>query len=149
MSSTEKRSLLVLTNSEHRQANVCFAVAYELLLCAKYNIHIASYQPAREQVQWLNEQVNTVTNDAFLAIFHQIPGKSLQSTGVDDVTQAPHRPGYRVLESFDFMAQDIVRNDVSLHLQAYDGVVKLIKELSPIVAIVHFCSILGKMLVRV
>ncbi len=72
----------------------------------------------------------------FDAIFLEIPGKSLQSTGVDDVSQAPHRPGYRVVENFDQTAQDIARSDASLHLQAYDGIVNLIKDLSPIVAIV-------------
>ncbi|KAG9316542.1 glycosyltransferase family 1 protein [Chiua virens] len=47
-------SVLFFTHSQHGQANVCLATAYELAL-AGVDVHIASFAPLKSRVSWLQD----------------------------------------------------------------------------------------------
>lgn len=51
-----RKPVLLFTNSEHGQANIVLAVAYEFLLQGEFDVHIASYQALAPRVEHLNEQ---------------------------------------------------------------------------------------------
>jgi UDP:flavonoid glycosyltransferase YjiC (YdhE family) len=49
----EQKKVMFLTASEYGESNVVLAVAYELLLRQKYEVHIASFSPLESRVRRL------------------------------------------------------------------------------------------------
>lgn len=73
------KSVLLLTNSEYGQANVILAVAYELLLRQRYEVHIASFAPLKARIPELNDSATSYAGGKFNgATFHLVPGPSAQ-----------------------------------------------------------------------
>ncbi|KAL4789933.1 hypothetical protein BDV19DRAFT_394536 [Aspergillus venezuelensis] len=83
--SPKRKTILLLTNAELRQANPILAVSYELLFRQIYTVHIASFHELESHVQALNAQaVNkymatpiaafTSIDEASTATFHTLPG---------------------------------------------------------------------------
>lgn len=97
---SEPKRVLFLTASEYGEANVVLAVAYELLLRQKYEVHIGSFSPLASRVKQLNNFATNVGSSQ--AVFHTIAGPS-----VDEILKArddffgPFPPGIRgAIDSF-------------------------------------------------
>ncbi|TVY46445.1 Glycosyltransferase sdnJ [Lachnellula occidentalis] len=94
-SSSEERGhkkILFLTSSEYGQANVILAVAYELLLRRKYQVHFASFAPLEGRIRELNALA--ATDDSIAAVFHSVPGpSSSEALAVKDDFIGPYPPG--------------------------------------------------------
>ncbi|EPE25405.1 UDP-Glycosyltransferase/glycogen phosphorylase [Glarea lozoyensis ATCC 20868] len=65
------KRIMFFTSSEYGQANVILAVAYELLLRRKYDIHIVSFEPLKNRIRELNKM--TSSEDPDPARFHAVP----------------------------------------------------------------------------
>ncbi|KAJ5604574.1 hypothetical protein N7510_009728 [Penicillium lagena] len=76
----DRHVVLFLTNAELSQANIHLAVAHELLLRPGYDVHIASFEPLRDEVEKLNSTVATLTttSPANAATFHRLAGATLK-----------------------------------------------------------------------
>lgn len=73
------KKVLFLTCSEYGQANVILAVAYELLLRGKYDVHIASFAPLESRIPMLNNLASfNSSGKASSASFHLVAGPSAQ-----------------------------------------------------------------------
>lgn len=90
----EPKRVLFLTASEYGEANVVLAVAYELLLRQKYEVHIGSFSPLEPRIKELNTFATSVVSNQ--AVFHTIAGPS-----ADEILKArddffgPYPPGIR------------------------------------------------------
>ena len=67
-----QQKLLFLTASEYGESNVILAVAYELLLWQKYEVHIASFSPLESRA---NSSATSVVSSQ--AVFHPVAGLAL------------------------------------------------------------------------
>jgi hypothetical protein len=70
---TKRKKVIFLTSSEYGQANVILAVAYELLLLQRHEIHVASFAPLEGRIKKLNE---LVPGNNAPAAFHTVFGPS-------------------------------------------------------------------------
>jgi hypothetical protein len=90
----QQKRVLFLTASEYGEANVVLAVAYELLLRQKYEVHIGSFSPLESRVKELNSQAENAASSQ--AVFHTVSGPS-----IDEILRArddffgPYSPGVR------------------------------------------------------
>lgn len=84
--------MLFLTASEYGEANVVLAVAYELLLRQKYEVHIGSFSPLKSRIKELNSVAESVTSSQ--AVFHTVAGPSIDEilTAREDFF-GPYPPG--------------------------------------------------------
>ena len=91
------KRVLFFTSSEYGQANVILAVAYELLLRQKYDVHIASFAPLKNRIPELNEQASLDSDGkAGAATFHLVNGPSAQEALLArDEFIGPFPPGVR------------------------------------------------------
>lgn len=96
------KKIFFFTSSEHGQCQVVLAVAHELLLLQKYEIHIMSFGPLAKRIVELNDAVTTIlskgptSSDSPLsqATFHTIPGlASLDALSKKSPEIGPHGPG--------------------------------------------------------
>jgi hypothetical protein len=98
---SEQKRVLFLTASEYGEANVVLAVAYELLLRQKYEVHIGSFSPLQSRVEELNS-LAAIPNPA---VFHTVAGPSINEilTARDDFF-GPYPPGIRgAIDSFKLL----------------------------------------------
>ena len=91
------KRVLFFTCSEYGQANVILAVAYELLLRQKFDVHIASFAPLKNRIPELNEQAAFDSDEkAGAATFHLVHGPSAQEALLArDEFIGPFPPGVR------------------------------------------------------
>lgn len=73
------KRVLFFTGSEYGQANVILAVAYELLLRQKHDVHIASFAPLKSRIPELNKLASSNSDGKASAVtFHLVVGPSAQ-----------------------------------------------------------------------
>ena len=143
MGSSQRKSILFLTNSEHGQANIHFATAFEFLERDDIDVHIASYPSVGTRVEELNKRIQSHRQKTSFgqavsqtkATFHALGGVCM----VDNLREKnliwPHKTGIRnVTRGFKEMAKIVIRDDHRSYLRDYDDIVALIKDLNPAVA---------------
>jgi hypothetical protein len=69
---SEQKKVLFLTASEYGESNVVLAVAYELLLRQKYEVHIASFSPLESRVKEISSLAASAASSQ--AVFHTVAG---------------------------------------------------------------------------
>ena len=135
-----RRAIALLTNSEHGQANVILAVAYELLLSNDFNIHIISFGELAHRVEELNERVqvrfSSDSKDAPQAIFHSIPGHSMKSTWARSGVELPHKPGaFGAVEAIKKGDRILFGWDAAEYLEQYRSCLQELQSIRPVVAV--------------
>ncbi|KAG9233188.1 UDP-glucoronosyl and UDP-glucosyl transferase family protein [Amylocarpus encephaloides] len=88
------KKVLFLTSSEYGQANVILAVAYELLLRRKYEVHIMSFELLKKRVKEISDLAAVEKQHA--ATFHTVPGLSyIQAIDRNTQSFGPYPPGVK------------------------------------------------------
>jgi hypothetical protein len=144
MSHPPRDSVLFFTNSEHGQANVVLATAYEFLTRNEFNVHIASYESLEPRIMWLNREIDSLHMKSSrdvpqrpTAIFHKMAGVSMVDNIKNNVVW-PHKTGIRnCVQSYKDMARIVIREDTHNYLSAYDSCLAIIKSVKPRVVVVE------------
>jgi hypothetical protein len=144
MSDPPRDSVLFLTNSEHGQANVVLATAYEFLTRNEFNVHIASYEPLEPRISWLNREIDSLqvksggdVSQWPTATFHKMGGVSMGDNIKNNNLAWPHRTGIsNCVQSYKDMAKIVLREDIHNYLSAYDSCLAIIKNVKPRVVVV-------------
>lgn len=144
MGSTQRESVLFLTNSEHGQTNVHFATAYEFLLRDEFDIHIASFESVGQRVQELNRLVQSDRQKAHgknastsKAIFYPLRGASMIDNIKANNLIWPHKTGVSdIVQGYRDMSKIVIRDDHHNYLATYDNILELIKNLNPTMAVI-------------
>lgn len=126
----EQKRVLFLTASEYGEANVVLAVAYELLLRQKYEVHIGSFSPLKSRV----EELNTLASTPNPAVFHTVAGPSINEilTARDDFF-GPYPPGIQgAIDSFRVSIPVIATAwDGPGYMVGYESCLEIIREVKP------------------
>jgi hypothetical protein len=106
MSSTPRRTILFLTNSEYGEANVIIAVSHELLTRGNCDIHIASYSILSKRIADLeNGAFGAIPKETTSITLHPFTGLSMHEVrrkkfGINDIH---HKPGLKgAIGTFSF-----------------------------------------------
>jgi hypothetical protein len=129
---SEQKKVLFLTASEYGESNVVLAVAYELLLRQKYEVHIASFSPLESRVKEISSLAASAASSQ--AVFHTVAGPS-----IDELLNAredffgPYPPGIRgALDSFRITIPVVVTaRDGPGYLASYESCLDIIRKVEP------------------
>ena len=137
-----RRSILFLTYSEHGQANVHLATAWELLKRDDYDLHLASYAVLKPRIEELNKEfalqnaqgANVKTPEV---AFHEFRGIPMMDYAKLNNIPFPHSPSYNnVVSTFSTCAHLMVREDPEEYIKGFDDMIQLVKDLDPVVIVV-------------
>ena len=126
------KKILLLTSSEYGQANVILAVAYELLLRRKYQVHFASFAPLEGRIRELNELA--ATDDSTAALFHTVPGpSSSEALAAKDDFIGPYPPGIRgALDTYRVTLPAIANTwDEREYMLGYESCIHILQAVNP------------------
>lgn len=149
-----RKPILFFTNSEHGQANVILAVAYEFLLRDEFDIHIASYPALAPRVEHLNEllksrkreesglneskQVNghgeeVETADLIhTATYQTIHAMSMVDVAGDNQALLPHPPGIMAaVKSYRTLMEVFYGYEQSEYMVGFNSCSDIIKNVNP------------------
>lgn len=140
----DPRSILFFTNSELGQSNVHLAVAHELLLRPRYELHIASFPPLEEKVHKLNTRVlecaSTLTGTA---TFHPLSGPSCieaaaQHPGFIKVRDTKRGYGVRAAVNMYKTELPIILSlwNGADYLTVYESCIRVIEQVNPTLAVI-------------
>jgi UDP:flavonoid glycosyltransferase YjiC (YdhE family) len=98
MSTTPRKKILFLTNSQYGEAQVVIAVSHELLRRGHCDVHIASHSALSGRVKELDDGAfGASPKESSSVVFHEFSGLSMHETrtkkfGINDIH---HKPGVR------------------------------------------------------
>lgn len=129
------KNVLFYTNSEYGQANVILAVAYELLIRQKYNVHIASFAPLKNRIPELNNLALLKSDGkASAATFHTVVGPSAQEALLArDEFIGPFPPGiHGATDCYRTTLPAMATTwEVSLYMSGYLSCLDILDSVSP------------------
>lgn len=131
----ERKTVLLMTNSEYGQANSFLAITYELLQRSNIDIHLASFSPLELRVHDLQERTSKTSKASGSTLtFHLIAGDSmLQSLVRTKATMSfTHRPGMNgAIGCYKTLPEYIVAWTGEEYVQCVDDCVEIIKIVNP------------------
>ena len=95
MTSTPRKKILFLTNSQYGEAQVVLAVAQDLLSRGNCDVHIASYHDLSPRIEALRDGTfGKWPRESSSLTFHEFSGLSMHETrikkfGIEDIHHAP------------------------------------------------------------
>ena len=138
----QRKKVLFLTNSEHGQANVVLAVAHELLIQDRFDVHIGSFHDLRPRVVELGHSVRSdFPNlcDRSPLEFHDIAGPSmmgafLQNAKAHDLTHPPGING--AILSYRRTLDMVYAWDGPEYIRGSQSCMEIVKKVDPVVVVV-------------
>jgi hypothetical protein len=129
---SDQKKVLFLTASEYGEANIVLAVAYELLLRQKYEVHIGSFSPLKSRVEELNSLAAAAPCSE--AVFHTVAGPSMNEIlAARDDFFGPYPPGIRsAVYSFNITVPVIATAwDGPQYMVGHDSCLEIIRSVKP------------------
>jgi hypothetical protein len=96
---TKRKAVLFITDCEYGQSNVVLAVAYDLLLRNKVDVHIASWVALKPRILQLQDRIRqeNPTKTFSPITFHNLPGLSMFESWLNETgytkSRMCHAPG--------------------------------------------------------
>lgn len=132
------KRVLLLTNSEHGQANVYLAVSHSLLsLEQDVEVHLASFPPIEKFVKVTSEFAQTRCKHEKSIVFHQIQGIDMQSAwlrpeiGVGDPTSNSTRGIFNVANKVRLLLRVTMPWSGPEFVEIYRSTVEIIQDVQP------------------
>lgn len=152
-----RKPILFFTNSEHGQANVILAVAYEFLLRGEFDVHIASYHAFAQRIEHLNEllksrkrkenglngsvlregdgeKVKAADESSFIptATFQPILAMSMMEVIGEKLSSLPHPPGISAaIKGYRTLMDVFFGFEQSQYMVGFDSCSDIIKKVNP------------------
>ena len=140
-----RTKLLLVTLSEHGQANTFLALLQELQSRQNIDIHIASYSELNKRIQKVVATRKLDIPNGVNTIFHALSGSTYKETYTRDVdpsafdfTNFPHPPTSRSLQAFGKMSSLVTLWSAEQFIDTMNQVKSLINEVSPDLIVVDF-----------
>lgn len=156
-----RKSILFFTNSEHGQANVVLAVAYEFLLRGEFDVHIASYPALAPRIEHLNEllksrkskgnglngpgrreeneeKVKAADESSFIptATFQPIQALSMAEVIGEKKSFLPHPPGISAaVKSYRTLMEVFFGFENTQYMVGFDSCSDVIEKVNPLVIV--------------
>ncbi len=129
----ERRKLLFMTNSEAGQANVCLAVAYELLTKPNFDIHVASFGSLKPKVEKLKNGGFGPYPTTSSLTFHCLPGRSMSEALLTnfDLSDVSHPPGLRSISRAVQLMDILIPWTTQEYIEGMKSCVELIEKIQP------------------
>ncbi|RDW80324.1 hypothetical protein BP5796_05022 [Coleophoma crateriformis] len=132
------QSILFLTNEEHGQSNVMFAIIYELLTQHRTKLHVASWDKflARLDSAQILAQEEYLSENLIPIELHRLPSESMVSKCMSRTreTQASfrHAPGYRGMSYYrSFAPTMLAAYEPTDYMSIYFETKRLVEEIEP------------------
>jgi hypothetical protein len=138
-STSPPKRVLLLTNSEHGQANVYLATAYALLTLEHEDVevHFASFRPIQESVAVTSQHALADNHRARQIVFHQIDGLDMKSawsrpeiTGKTDSLDGKDTLWY-ALRRMEVLLRVMLPWTGHEFMEIFDSVVQIVRDVAP------------------
>ena len=134
---SQRKRVLLMTNSERGQANVMLAATHELLLHPELDVHVASFQDLESR---FNEVVSTTTTSEH-ATFHAFPAPSMMEcwrrSGNGNLSTAMHAPSVNgALALLELATEICLCWTKEEYLAVYTFTKELISALDPAIVVI-------------
>jgi hypothetical protein len=149
--SPRPKKILLLTNSEHGQANVYLAVSHALLDSEDaVEVHLASFAPIAKFVKTTSEYAQQICRHGRSIVFHEIQGTDMRSAwsrpeiGMGDPTTNSTRGLFNAAKKVHLLLRVTLPWTGPEFLEIYRSIVEIIQDVRPdiIAADPAFCPAL-------